>query len=75
MLFLVLFLRPSRQNKLKRWEPRLSVTFFSSDGKVCIWRGSLEVVFSPISLVAVVHGIRAAMQPLKKAGTDFTSAA
>lgn len=32
------------------------------------------VVFSLVSCVAAVHGIRAAMQSLKKTGTDFTSA-
>lgn len=31
-------------------------------------------VFSLVSCVAAVHGIRAAMQSLKKTGTDFTSA-
>ena len=31
-------------------------------------------VFSLVSFVAAVHGIRAAMQSLKKTGTDFTSA-
>ena len=32
------------------------------------------VVFSLVSCVAAVHGIRAAMASLKKTGTDFTSA-
>jgi 2-methylisocitrate lyase-like PEP mutase family enzyme len=32
------------------------------------------LVFSLISCVAAVHGIRAAMQSLKKTGTDFNSA-
>jgi hypothetical protein len=32
------------------------------------------LVFSLVSCVAAVHGIRAAMQSLKKTGTDFTSA-
>jgi len=31
-------------------------------------------VFSLVSCVAAVHGIRAAMQSLKKTGTDFSSA-
>ena len=31
-------------------------------------------VFSLLSCVAAVHGIRAAMQSLKETGTDFTSA-
>ena len=31
-------------------------------------------VFSLVSCVAAVHGIRAAMASLKKTGTDFTSA-
>lgn len=31
-------------------------------------------VFSLVSCVAAVHGIRAAMHSLKKTGTDFTSA-
>ena len=31
-------------------------------------------VFSLVSAVAAVHGIRAAMHSLKKTGTDFTSA-
>ena len=32
------------------------------------------LVFSLVSAVAAVHGIRAAMHSLKKTGTDFTSA-
>ena len=32
------------------------------------------IVFSLVSCVAAVHGIRAAMASLKKTGTDFTSA-
>ena len=32
------------------------------------------VVFSLVSCVAAVHGIRAAMRSLKKTGTDWTSA-
>ena len=31
-------------------------------------------VFSLVSCVAAVHGIRAAMRSLKKTGTDWTSA-
>lgn len=31
-------------------------------------------VFSLVSCVAMVHGVRAAMQSLKKTGTDFSSA-
>ena len=31
-------------------------------------------VFSLVSAVAAVHGIRAAMRSLKKTGTDFSSA-
>lgn len=31
-------------------------------------------VFSLVSCVAAVHGIRAAMHSLKKTGTDFSSA-
>lgn len=33
-----------------------------------------HLVFSLVSAVAAVHGIRAAMHSLKKTGTDFTSA-
>ena len=33
-----------------------------------------STVFSLVSCVAAVHGIRAAMRSLKKTGTDFTSA-
>ena len=33
-----------------------------------------DAVFSLVSCVAAVHGIRAAMQSLKQTGTDFTSA-
>lgn len=32
------------------------------------------LVFSLVSCVAALHGIRAAMQSLKKTGTDFVSA-
>ena len=35
-----------------------------------MWR----IVFSLVSCVAAVHGIRAAMRSLKKTGTDFSSA-
>lgn len=35
---------------------------------------SMIPVFSLVSCVAAVHGIRAAMASLKKTGTDFTSA-
>lgn len=35
---------------------------------------NLLLVFSLVSCVAAVHGIRAAMQSLKKTGTDFSSA-
>ena len=34
----------------------------------------MGTVFSLVSCVAAVHGIRAAMASLKKTGTDFTSA-
>ena len=34
----------------------------------------MGAVFSLVSCVAAVHGIRAAMRSLKKTGTDFTSA-
>ena len=34
----------------------------------------MDAVFSLISCVAAVHGIRAAMESLKQTGTDFTSA-
>ena len=34
----------------------------------------MGAVFSLVSCVAAVHGIRAAMQSLKQTGTDFTSA-
>lgn len=34
----------------------------------------LLLVFSLVSCVAAVHGIRAAMASLKKTGTDFSSA-
>lgn len=34
----------------------------------------ITAVFSLVSCVAAVHGIRAAMHSLKKTGTDFTSA-
>ena len=34
----------------------------------------VETVFSLVSCVAAVHGIRAAMRSLKKTGTDFSSA-
>ena len=33
-----------------------------------------HLVFSLVSCVAAVHGIRAAMRSLKKTGTDFSSA-
>ncbi|KIM59257.1 hypothetical protein SCLCIDRAFT_1217808 [Scleroderma citrinum Foug A] len=36
--------------------------------------GAKIIIFSLVSCVAAVHGIRAAMQSLKKTGTDFTSA-
>ncbi|KIJ15593.1 hypothetical protein PAXINDRAFT_169049 [Paxillus involutus ATCC 200175] len=36
--------------------------------------GAKIIIFSLISCVAAVHGIRAAMQSLKKTGTDFNSA-
>ena len=35
---------------------------------------SRSTVFSLVSCVAAVHGIRAAMKSLKKTGTDWTSA-
>lgn len=35
---------------------------------------SLSTVFSLVSCVAMVHAVRAAMQSLKKTGTDFVSA-
>jgi hypothetical protein len=35
---------------------------------------NVSPVFSLVSAVAAVHGIRAAMHSLKKTGTDFTSA-
>ena len=35
---------------------------------------AVQSVFSLVSCVAAVHGIRAAMASLKKTGTDFTSA-
>jgi hypothetical protein len=38
------------------------------------WGSEGTPVFSLVSCVAVVHGIRAAMHSLKKTGTDFTSA-
>ncbi|KIK39567.1 hypothetical protein CY34DRAFT_326167 [Suillus luteus UH-Slu-Lm8-n1] len=36
--------------------------------------GAKIIIFSLVSCVAAVHGIRAAMQSLKKTGTDFSSA-
>ncbi|KII95636.1 hypothetical protein PLICRDRAFT_96724 [Plicaturopsis crispa FD-325 SS-3] len=36
--------------------------------------GAKIIIFSLVSCVAAVHGIRAAMRSLKKTGTDFTSA-
>ncbi|KAL5532597.1 hypothetical protein ACEPAF_4371 [Sanghuangporus sanghuang] len=36
--------------------------------------GAKIIIFSLVSCVAAVHGIRAAMASLKKTGTDFTSA-
>ncbi|KAF8495342.1 hypothetical protein JB92DRAFT_1108052 [Gautieria morchelliformis] len=36
--------------------------------------GAKIIIFSLVSAVAAVHGIRAAMHSLKKTGTDFTSA-
>ncbi|TDL21561.1 oxaloacetate acetylhydrolase [Rickenella mellea] len=36
--------------------------------------GAKVIIFSLVSAVAAVHGIRAAMRSLKKTGTDFTSA-
>lgn len=36
--------------------------------------GAKIIIFSLVSAVAAVHGIRAAMQSLKKTGTDFSSA-
>ncbi|KAN0132890.1 Pyruvate/Phosphoenolpyruvate kinase-like domain containing protein [Lactarius tabidus] len=36
--------------------------------------GAKIIIFSLVSCVAAVHGIRAAMHSLKKTGTDFTSA-
>lgn len=38
------------------------------------WGTDRTPVFSLVSCVAAVHGIRAAMHSLKKTGTDFTSA-
>ena len=35
---------------------------------------SIHVVFSLVSCVAMVHAVRAAMQSLKKTGTDLISA-
>jgi hypothetical protein len=36
--------------------------------------GAKIIIFSLVSCVAAYHGIRNAMQLLKKTGTDFTSA-
>jgi len=36
--------------------------------------GAKIIIFSLVSCVAAVHGIRAAMHSLKKTGTDFSSA-
>ncbi|KAF8952517.1 oxaloacetate acetylhydrolase [Flammula alnicola] len=36
--------------------------------------GAKIIIFSLVSCVAMVHAVRAAMQSLKKTGTDFTSA-
>ncbi|KAH9485581.1 2,3-dimethylmalate lyase [Psilocybe cubensis] len=36
--------------------------------------GAKIIIFSLVSCVAMVHSVRAAMQSLKKTGTDFTSA-
>lgn len=36
--------------------------------------GAKIIIFSLVSSVAMVHGVRAAMHSLKKTGTDFTSA-
>ncbi len=38
------------------------------------WGAERIPVFSLVSCVAAVHGIRAAMHSLKKTGTDFSSA-
>ncbi|KNZ72385.1 Carboxyvinyl-carboxyphosphonate phosphorylmutase, chloroplastic, partial [Termitomyces sp. J132] len=49
----------------------LTPSFTSSEAEAM---GAKIIIFSLVSCVAMVHAVRAAMQSLKKTGTDFTSA-
>ena len=51
--------------------PRSSVRRFTA---FTVSATDTSTVFSLVSCVAAVHGVRAAMRSLKKTGTDFSSA-